>query len=138
HPVDALELNAMAIRGLARAANEVGAVLVHFSTDFVFDGTAQTPRSETDPPNPKSVYAISKLLGEWFARDVPRHYVLRVESLFGQAAGGPPQRGSVAAIVDALTRQRVARVLSDRVVSPTFLADAARATRELLERNAEP
>ena len=72
---------------LARAANAVGAALVHYSTDFVFDGVEPTPRTEADPPNPKSAYATSKLLGEWFAADVPRHYVLRVESLFGQVAG---------------------------------------------------
>ena len=137
HPVDALALNALAIRALARAANKVGAALVHYSTDFVFDGVAPTPRSETDPPNPKSVYATSKLLGEWFAADVPRHYVLRVESLFGQAPGGPTPKGSVASIVDALVNGRTAKVLSDRVVSPTFIIDAAVATRELLERRAE-
>jgi len=138
HPVDALALNAFAVRGLARAANAVGAALVHYSTDFVFDGLASTPRTETDPPNPKSVYATSKLLGEWFAADVLRHYVLRVESLFGHAVGGPPPKGSVAAIVDALIHARVAKVLVDRVVSPTFVADAAFATRELLERDGAP
>jgi dTDP-4-dehydrorhamnose reductase len=138
HPVDALALNAFAVRGLARAANNVGAALVHYSTDFVFDGEAPTPRTETDPPNPKSVYATSKLVGEWFAADVPRHYVLRVESLFGQAPGGPASKGSVSAIVDALIHGRVARVLVDRVVSPTFVADAAFATRELLERDGPP
>jgi dTDP-4-dehydrorhamnose reductase len=138
HPVDALALNAFAVRALARAANTVGAVLVHYSTDFVFDGTEPTPRTETDRPNPKSVYASSKLLGEWFAADVARHYVLRVESLFGQAVGGPSPKGSVAAIVDALIHARVAKVLVDRVVSPTLIDDAAFATRELLERDAAP
>src|SRR6185436_19588813 len=119
-------------------ANAVGAALVHYSTDFVFDGVDPSPRSETDPPNPQSAYATSKLLGEWFAADVARHYVLRVESLFGRAPGGPPPKGSVAGIVDALLQDRVARVLSDRVVSPTFVIDAAFATRELLARDAEP
>src|SRR5262249_46285676 len=79
-----------------------------------------------------------KLLGEWFAADVPQHYVLRVESLFGQAPGGPTPKGSVASIVDALAQGRTAKVLCDRVVSPTFIIDAAAATRELLERRAEP
>ena len=138
HPVDALALNAFAVRGLARAANAVGAALVHYSTDFVFDGVEPTPRTEADPPNPNSVYATSKLLGEWFAADVPRHYVLRVESLFGQVAGGPQPKGSVASIVEALIHGRVAKVLIDRVVSPTFIPDAAFATRELLERDAAP
>jgi dTDP-4-dehydrorhamnose reductase len=138
HPADALALNAYAVRDLARAATSIDATLVHFSTDFVFDGVAHTPRTENDPPNPKSFYASSKLIGEWFAADAPRHYVLRVESLFGQAEGGPNPKGSVAAIVDALVQDRVAKVLSDRVVSPTFIIDAAFATRELLARKAEP
>ena len=138
HPVDALATNAFAVRGLARAANQIGAALVHYSTDFVFDGTEPTPRAETDAPNPKSAYATSKLIGEWFAADVPRHYVLRVESLFGQATGGPAPKGSVATIVDSLIHGRVAKVLVDRVVSPTFIADAAFATRELLERDGAP
>jgi dTDP-4-dehydrorhamnose reductase len=136
HPLDALALNAFAIRSLARAATAVGATLVHYSTDFVFDGVEPTPRLETDPPNPKSVYAMSKLIGEWFAADVARHYVLRVESLFGQAAEGPAPKGTVAGIVDALIHGRVVKVLIDRVVSPTFIADAAFVTRELLERHA--
>ena len=102
HPVDALNANAFAVRALARAAAEHGATLVHYSTDFVFDGTATAPYTEADPPNPKSTYAASKLLGEWFAADAPRAYVLRVESLFGRAEGGGPSKGSVASIVKTL------------------------------------
>lgn len=138
HPIEALRLNAFAVRTLARAARAGGAALVHYSSDFVFDGTAASPRAETDPPNPRSVYATSKLLGEWFALDVPRHYVLRVESLFGEVPGGPPAKGTVASIVNALVEGRRQTVFSDRTVSPTFVADAARATCELIDRGAEP
>jgi len=137
HPVDALALNAVAVRTLARAAAAVDAALVHYSTDFVFDGTASEPYSEDAPPNPKSVYATSKLLGEWLAADAPRAFVLRVESLFG-AVPGSRDKGSVSAIVNALERGDVPRVFEDRTVSPTNVFDAARATRALLERHAEP
>jgi len=136
HPIDALNVNAFAVRALARAAQTHGAALVHYSTDFVFDGTAAAPYTEEDPPNPRSVYAASKLLGEWFAADAPRAYVLRVESLFGQAPGGPPPKGSVATILETIRAGGEARVFEDRTVSPTAIADAARATRELLERGA--
>jgi len=138
HPVDALEVNAFAVRALARAATAHGAMFVHYSTDFVFDGEASRPYTEDDAPNPRSVYASSKLLGEWFAAEAPMSWVLRVESLFGEAPGGPTAKGSLAGIVGALTSGRSARVFSDRVVSPTSIFDAARATRQLLEERIPP
>ena len=84
----ALEVNALGVLTLARAAALAGAVLVHYGTDFVFKGDADRPYTEEDAPNPQGFYAMSKLLGEWFARDAPRAYVLRVESLFGGFALG--------------------------------------------------
>jgi dTDP-4-dehydrorhamnose reductase len=136
HPVDALNANAFAVRALARAAADQGAAFVHYSTDFVFDGTATKPYSETDPPNPKSTYAASKLLGEWFAADAPRAYVLRVESLFGRAAGGGVSRGSVASIVNTLLAGGEARAFEDRTLSATYIIDAAWATMRLVEGEA--
>jgi dTDP-4-dehydrorhamnose reductase len=124
----ALQCNAMAVRSLARAAAAVGATLVHYGTDFVFDGEASTPYTEEDDPAPKSVYGQSKLLGEWFAADAGRYYVLRVESLFG----GPLPRSSIDRIVSAVEEGRPARVFIDRIVSPTYTEDVAGATAALL------
>ena len=70
-PVAALAVNAFAPRNLARAAQDVGATFVHYSTDFVFDGTGSAPYTEADRPEPRSAYAQSKLLGEWMAADAP-------------------------------------------------------------------
>jgi len=134
HPVEALAANALAVRSLARAARALDAVLVQYSSDFVFDGASDQPHVETDAPNPRSVYAMSKLLGEWFAADAPKHYVLRVESLFGTVPGGRPDKGSAATIVAALRAGASPKVFEDRTVSPTYVMDAARATREMLER----
>jgi dTDP-4-dehydrorhamnose reductase len=133
-PVAALQTNAVAVRSLARAARAHGATLVHCSSDFVFDGTIDAPRTEEDRPAPRSVYGTSKLLGEWFAADAPGSFVLRLESLFGRAPGGPPAKGSVETIIAALRSGAVARVFEDRTVTPTYIPDAARAIRELLER----
>lgn len=135
-PIAALAANAFGPRALARAARALGATLVHYSTDFVFDGAAVRPYVETDPTNPRGVYATSKRLGEWFAADAGRAYVLRVESLFGGVPGGPPARGSVATILGALRRGDAPRVFIDRTVSPTYAIDAAVATRRLVETNA--
>ena len=126
----ALEVNAFAVRGLARAAAEVSAALVHSSTDFVFDGRANRPYGETDSPNPQSVYAQSKLLGEWFALEAPRAFVLRVESLFG----GRLAKSSIDRIRDAVRSDQEASVFVDRTVSPSYVIDVAAATRAVLER----
>ena len=135
HAQTALDVNAFAVRSLARAAKRLGVPLVHYGTDFVFDGTGDRPYVETDTPNPRSVYAMSKMLGEWFAADVPRYYVLRVESLFGAAAGGPI-KGSVAGIVAALKAGTSPNVFVDRTVTPSYVHDVARATRRLLGEGA--
>ena len=134
--VAALEVNAFGVRSLARAAARIDATLVHYGTDFVFDGTASEPYREEDEPNPQSVYAASKLLGEWFAKGA-RHYVLRVESLFGGGMNGPGADGrrpggSLDRIADALLDGREVRAFVDRVVSPSHVEDVAAATVSLL------
>jgi len=136
HPVTALQVNALAVRSLARAARALEGVLVQFSSDFVLDGVNPSPHTEDERPNPRSVYATSKLLGEWFAADAPRAYILRVESLFGSAPDGPPPKGSAHAIFRSLRAGGPTRVFEDRTVSPTNVNDGARAVRELIERRA--
>jgi dTDP-4-dehydrorhamnose reductase len=129
-PSAALAANAWAVRALARAAAEINATLVHYSTDFVFDGATTRPYTEEDEPNPRGIYAASKLLGEWFAADAPTHYVLRVESLFG----GPRARSSVDRIVQNLVTGQEVRAFADRTVSPSYVEDVVTATLELLDR----
>jgi dTDP-4-dehydrorhamnose reductase len=131
-PVAALAVNAFAPRNLARAARDSGAVLVHYSTDFVFDGRASQPYDEMATPSPQSTYAASKLLGEWFALDAPRAYVLRVESLFGAADGWAGRVGTLDNIIAGIEAGRDVRVFTDRVVSPSYVPDIAAATRHLV------
>ena len=135
-PIDALNSNAFGVRALARAAREHGATLVHYSTDFVFDGTASTPYTEADRPSPQSVYAASKLLGEWFAVDAPGAYVLRVEGIFGETPGAGPAKGSAAGILKGLRAGAVVNVFEDRIITPSYVSDVARATRQLVESRA--
>jgi dTDP-4-dehydrorhamnose reductase len=131
---DALSVNAFAVRAMAQAARTVGAVLVHYGSDFVFDGTIDRPYLETDSPQPQSTYGLSKLLGEWFAADAPDHYVLRVESLFG----GDLAKSSVDRILDAIRNRQPARVFVDRSVTPSYVADVADATRRVLQLRPTP
>ena len=131
-PRAALQVNAFAPRALAEAAEQVGATLVHYGTDFVFDGTATRPYTETDPTGPESVYALSKLLGDWFAARTAAHYVLRVESLFGGPTGGK----SIAKIVATIQRGEETPVFVDRIVTPSYVEDVVTATLHLLNARA--
>jgi dTDP-4-dehydrorhamnose reductase len=137
-PGSALAVNALAVRSLARAAEACEATLVHYGSDFVFDGEASTPYGESAEPAPRSTYAVSKLLGEWFALDAPRGFVLRVESLFGCDAAWQGRRGTLDTIVDLLEDGREVRVFTDRIVSPSYIEDVASATRHLVSRGTAP
>ncbi len=131
-PAVACDVNAWAVRHLARAAVDAGAVFVHYSTDFVFDGETTRPYSEDDTPNPRSVYGMSKLMGEWMASEVPRAYVLRVESLFG----GSASRSTLDRMRATLEAGGKVSAFTDRVVSPSYVPDVASATRRLIEQGA--
>ena len=132
HQARAFDVNAFAPRTLARAAESLNATLIHYSTDFVFAGHASQPYTEDDRPEPQSVYAQSKLVGEWMVADWRKHYVLRVESLFG----GTQARSSVDRIVAAVSSGGQAPVFVDRVTSPTFIDDVSEATMYVLRAGA--
>ena len=132
-PVTAFAVNALAVRSLAAAADRAGATLVHYSTDFVFDGAPrETPYTEDDAPRPASVYGTSKLVGEWLAATARRAYVLRVESLFG----GVYVRSSVDKLLGNLERGEPLRVFADRTLTPSYVHDVADATRTLVTTGA--
>ena len=133
-PLAALAANAWGPKNLARAATRVGATLVHYSTDFVFDGETDRPYVETDLPRPPANYAASKLLGEWFALEASGAYVLRVESLFG----GERARSSVDVLLNAVLSGGEARPFSDRLVSPSYVDDVVDATWRILEQSPAP
>lgn len=135
-PQTALNSNAFAALALGRAASDAGAVFVHYSSDFVFDGDTDRPYVEEDQPNPRSVYGASKLLGDWFALEADRAYVLRVESLFGPPTEGGTRRGSLGTIVDRIGEGAEVPVFVDRTVSPSYTPEIARATRTLVEQQA--
>jgi len=135
-PLDAFGINAFAVRTLARAAEENGATLVHYGSDFVFAGIGgpdMEPYDESVAPSPRSVYAASKLVGEWLALESPRAYVLRVESLFGLPADWKGRRGSLDNIAAGLEAGREIAVFTDRTISPSYVVDVAAATRYLVD-----
>ena len=131
---DAYHINATGPQALARACNTLGALLVHFSTDYVFAGDGRQPYGEEDPPAPRTVYGASKLAGERAVQsDSTRHMVIRTCGLFGTRAGGGTGTNFVETVARLAAEQTMIRVVDDQQVAPTAALDLARKTAELLE-----
>ena len=123
----AYAVNAVAVLNLVRIANDLGAALMHFSTDYVFDGKSQTPYTEDSRPFPLSVYANSKLSGEYLVRTEARKYfVIRTCGLYGR--GGSRGRGGnfVETMLGKARSGSAIQVVRDQVLTPTSTADLAR------------
>jgi dTDP-4-dehydrorhamnose reductase len=136
-PAAAFAVNAFAPHHLARAARDAGALLVHYSTDYVFDGEAARPYREDDLPRPLGVYGTSKLAGEHLvAAGGCEHLVVRTSGVFGR--GGSEQKGGsfVERIVAQARAGQPLRVVADQVFAPTFAADLATASIALVRADA--
>jgi dTDP-4-dehydrorhamnose reductase len=134
---EALAVNASGGFHLARACREVGALLVHISSDYVFDGSQRKPYEEEDWPRPLSVYGVSKLAGGLLvsASGCP-HLLVRTSGLFG-AVGSRVKGGSfVDRIISRARAGHPLRVVADQTFSPTYVPDLADALVTLVERGA--
>lgn len=132
-PALAFEVNGTGAMNLAKACQQYGAVLANFSTDYVFDGKKPGPYEETDLPSPLSVYGVSKLLGEHLvAAYSDRHFIIRTCGLYGVAGS----RGRGGNFVETMLKKAHAgdaiRVVDDQLLTPTYTADLAEATRKLI------
>ncbi|OGD39344.1 MAG: dTDP-4-dehydrorhamnose reductase [Candidatus Aminicenantes bacterium RBG_19FT_COMBO_58_17] len=132
-PEMSFRVNSIAVRDLARLAADLGFVLVHFSTDYVFDGRKKAPYTEADPPNPLNVYAVSKLAGEYFLRALTeKHFLIRSCGLFGEASSREKGYNFVDKMIALAEDGEPLRVVDDQWVSPTSAAELAERTSELL------
>ena len=120
--------NALGPRNLALATKEMNIPLVHFSTDYVFDGRQSRPYHEFDRPNPLSVYGQSKLAGEEeVQKGNPRHFIVRTAWLYHSVGKNFPQT------ILRLANQQQVRVVRDQFGSPTFAPHLAQAVSRLME-----
>lgn len=123
----AFAANATAVELLARATHEAGATLLHYSTDYVFDGTLERAYDEFDPPTPQGVYARTKRAGEILAAAAtPRLFTVRVGCLYGTNGRNFPST-----IVRRLRAGETIRADRDRLGSPSWVGDVSRVSAAL-------
>ena len=128
----AFAVNAVGVKNLALACRQAGSLLVHISTDYVFDGTKQAPYTETDIPHPLSVYGQSKRAGEQYVQEILEQYVIiRSSWLYGR--GG---NNFITTILRLAQDKKELNVVHDQRGSPTWTRDLSRALKALLDSNA--
>jgi len=129
----AFTVNAFAVLELARWCAAHDAVLVHFSTDYVFSGRETSPRAEWDPPAPLSVYGASKLAGEYLVRQAcARHFVVRTCGLYGRAGSAGKGGNFIEKMLTLAAAGKPIRVVNDQVLTPTFTEDLAAKVAQLI------
>jgi dTDP-4-dehydrorhamnose reductase len=133
-PAAAFRVNGLAVRNLAIACRDAGARLVHFSTDYIFDGQTGEAYREDHPPHPLSAYAVSKLAGEMYARAyLDQVLIIRTSGVFG-AGGLATARGNFVELMLRLAAgNKPIRVVEDHVASPAYAPAVASRTADLVE-----
>jgi dTDP-4-dehydrorhamnose reductase len=126
----ALAINREAPRVMAEEANKIGAALVHFSTDYVYDGSKSVPYEEDDPPNPLSHYGETKLAGDLAIQNsgVP-HLILRTAWVYGTRG-----KNFVLKVLRLATQNEELRIVKDQIGAPTWSREIAAATTRILKQ----
>jgi len=136
-PLAAFQVNALAVRNLAVACRNSDARLVHFSTDYVFDGQAGRAYREEDPTRPIGAYAVSKLAGELYARAyLDNPLIIRTSGVFGPGGMDTARGNFVELMLRLAAKNDPIRVVEDHVASPTYAPALAARTADLVERGA--
>ncbi|WP_019505032.1 dTDP-4-dehydrorhamnose reductase [Pleurocapsa sp. PCC 7319] len=127
----AMAINAEAPKAIAQVAQDIGATVVHISTDYVFNGQNHTPYLETDQTDPLGVYGNSKLLGEEGVRkNCDRHIILRTAWVYGSRGHG----NFIKTMLRLGADREELKVVADQIGSPTWSYDIAVAITQLLEK----
>jgi dTDP-4-dehydrorhamnose reductase len=134
YPDRAMPVNALAVRNLALACKEIDAILVHFSTDYVFDGELARPYTEEDTPRPESAYAVSKLAGELYVRYLyEKHFVMRLCGLYGVVGSMEKGTNFVETMLKLAGEGKDISVVSDQILTPTYTRALAPVIKALVE-----
>ena len=134
-PLAAMQANGLAVRNLAMVCRQHDARLVHFSTDYVFDGMAGRAYTEDDATHPLGAYAVSKLAGELYAQAyLDNPLIIRTSGVFGPGGLATARGNFIEAMLRLAAKHQPIRVLNDHVASPTFSPYLAARAADLVDR----
>jgi dTDP-4-dehydrorhamnose reductase len=137
-PVRSFEVNGIGAIHLAEAVNKMDALLVHISTDYVFDGTKREPYTENDRPVPLNVYANTKLSGEHFVESIAKKYqILRVSGIYGKNPCMAKGHNFVDLMLKLAKEREEVRVVDNEILTPTATEDIARQMVKMIRDGAE-
>lgn len=131
----AFQINSYAVENLAKSAKSIDAILIHFSTDYIFDGTTKGGYKEDAAPNPINIYGESKLLGEkLILENTKKYYIIRLSRLFGEMGVSKQSKKSfVDLMLDLASKKDELKITNDAVSNVTYAPDLAKATYILVK-----
>ena len=132
-PLKTFSVNALGPKNVATVSKEINATTVFISTDYLFSGSKNQPYTEDDAPDPINTYGISKLAGELYTKQNPRHYIFRVASLFGTAGASGKGGNFIETMIAKAKKDEPITVVDDMWMSPTYTKDAAETIKKILE-----
>jgi dTDP-4-dehydrorhamnose reductase len=134
-PEAAFVVNALAVRNVALGCRQVNARLVHYSTDYVFDGRAGRPYTEQDTPHPLGAYAVSKLAGELYAQAyLEKPLIIRTSGVFGPGGLHTARGNFIEMLLRLAATGKPIRMVEDHIASPTYAPVLAARSVDLVER----
>lgn len=137
-PARSFAVNAEGARNLSMLCNDLGATLLHISTDYVFDGEKRAPYEEDDLPAPLNVYANSKLAGEHFVQSTAdSFYIVRVSGLYGSNVCLAKGQNFVSLMLKLASERDEIAVVDDEILTPTWTLEIGRQIEALLASDAE-
>jgi len=137
HPDISFQVNAIGALNLAKVCNELNAALVHYSTDYVFDGAKKKPYIETDKTNPLNIYAMTKLNGEILIKNyLKKRFIIRISGIYGKTVCRAKGKNFITTMQQVAKERDVVKVVDDEILTPTPVSEIAVNTKHLLETEA--
>lgn len=134
-PVRAFQINSLGSLNMAKVSNELGALNLYYSTDYVFDGEKKSPYLESDNPNPLNVYAATKLTGESFTLNYSlKGVVLRISGIYGEVSCRAKGGNFITTMIKAAKEKPEVKVVNDEILTPTPTKSISEKTLEIVRK----